>query len=45
MSPSVAINYMKGKFLQKKRQLMYIFGDKMGNYLPFTISKMTWSDL
>ena len=42
---SVAVNYVKGIFLQKKRQLMCIFGDKMENFLPLTICKMKWSDL
>ena len=45
MSPNVSVKYIKGTFLQKKKQLIYIFGEKMENYLPSEICKMKWSEL
>ena len=45
MSPRVTINHLKGKFVQKKRQLTYIFSDKMENFLPQEICEMKRSDL
>ena len=45
MTSNVAINFMKGNFLKKKRHLMYIFGDKMQSLLPSEICEMKWADL
>ena len=45
MSSNVSLNYIKGKFLQKKRQLTYIFGDKIESVLPSEICKIKWSEL
>ena len=45
MNPNVSQNYIKRKLLQKKRELMYIFGDKMENVLPLEVCAMEWSDL
>ena len=45
MNSNVTKYFIKSKFLQKKRQLRYIFGEKLENVLPTDVCKMKWSDL
>ena len=45
LNTNVAKNFIKSKFLQKKRQLWYIFGDKMENVLPKGVCQMKWTEL
>ena len=40
MNPNVSQNYIKRKFLQNKRELMYIFGDKIENVLALEVCVM-----
>ena len=40
MDPNVSQNYIKRKFLQNKRELMYIFGDKIENVLALEVCIM-----
>ena len=45
MNVNVTKSYIKGKLLQKIRQLKYVYGDSIENVLPTDICNMNWSQL